>query len=499
MTRILLFAISFLCCLSSGTSQNSIPSAHQLLEREIADLKKDPDLCNAAWGLYVYNITREQPEAEYNSQLSLVPASVIKILTTATALSLLGENFRFETRLQYSGVIDTASGLLRGNLYLTGGGDPTLGSKRFDATVNADSVFLEFARRLKKAGIRKISGKLIADESIFDDYIPQTWSYEDIGNYYAAPVCGLSIYENAYRLYFDAGKAIGDSARLTGIEPPLPGITFINTVRTAAAGTGDQVYILGDPYSSLRLLKGTIPLGKSHYDVDGSLPDPAAFCAQKLRSVLNNQGIEISGGISTLRQERWSGRSDTSSAANRITLAQHFSPPLSEVIYHTNMKSINGFAEHILKMLGARQGKEGSTSQGIEIIRRFWVSKGIDLKGFEMFDGSGLSRRNKITARQLAMILARFSNEKSYTHFEASLPVAGRNGGVGSLLKGTVAENNLRAKTGTMDDVRSFAGYVRNVKGEDLAFAMIFNNFTCTGPEMRKKCEQLMLLIALLD
>lgn len=499
MKKIFLLLFCLIICRSGLQAQTTKSAAKLALENEISALKKDPTLRNASWGLYVYNITTSQPEAELNSQLSLMPASAIKILTTATALALLGNDFRFETALQTTGIADTVTGILQGNLYLCGGGDPTLGSKRFDASVNADTVFSKFARALLKSGIRRVEGQLIGDESIFDDRIPQSWAYEDIGNYYAPAVCGLSIYENMYRLYFDAGKTIGDSARLTDVEPEMPDMTFVNMVTTGAAGTGDQIYILGNPYTTLRILDGTLPVGKTHFDIDGALPDPAMACMQQFMSVIKRHGIEVTGGTTTLRKERWQGTPDTTSAADRRFIAKHLSPTLSQIIVHTNLKSINMFAEHILKMIGAKKTGTGSTQQGIAMIRQYWTSKGIDLKGFEMFDGSGLSRKNKITPQQLCRILAGFKNETAYKSFKASLPVAGKNGGVGSMLKGTVAENNLCAKTGTMDDVRAYAGYVTNTTGEELAFAIIINNFTGPGVDIRKKCEKLMLLFAQLD
>lgn len=483
----------------TATAQTTKSAAKLALESEISTLKKDPALKHAAWSLYVYNITNSEIEADYNSQMSLMPASIQKTITTATALALLGEHFKFETRLQYTGTLDTANGILHGNVYLTGGGDPTLGSKRFGNSTHADSVLNRFARKLIKAGIRHIDGFLIADESIFDDRFPQSWGYEDVGNYYGCTISGLSIYENMYRLYFDAGASIGDSAKLVDMEPNIPEINFINMVTTGATGSGDQVYIMGSPYTYLRQLDGTVPLGKKRFDVDGALPDPAKTCAVEMLEALTQHGISLSKGITTSREEHWKGPAGLIDTATRITLSTHYSPELSKIVYYTNLKSVNMFAENILKMLGAKKSGEGSTKKGIEVVRQYWVSKGIDLAGFEMADGCGLSRKNKLTAQQLCKMLAVFSKDPAYAAFDESLPIAGKSGGLSSMLSGTVAEENLRAKTGTMDGVRSFAGYVTNTVGEDLAFVIIMNNFPGKGSDIRKKCERLMGLIAGLD
>ncbi len=480
-------------------AQTTKSAAKLALENEINTLKKDPLLKHAAWSVYVYNITTSESEADYNSQMSLLPASIQKTITTSTALALLGENFKFETQLQISGRIDSLTGTLHGNVYLKGGGDPTLGSKRFGVTTNADTLFSQFARALQKAGITKVDGALIADPGIFDDRFPQSWGYEDVGNYYACAVSGLCIYENMYRLYFDAGAAIGDSAKLVDMEPNIPEITFINSVTTGAAGTGDQVYIMGSPYTYLRQLDGTVPLGRKRFDVDGALPDPAKTCAVVCMSAFSHYGISVKGGCTTIRDEQLKGAAGIKDTSSHRTISNYYSPELSQIVKHTNLKSINMFAENILKMLGYKKGGVGSTKKGVEIVKQYWISKGIDLSGMEMVDGCGLSRKNQLTAQQLCKMLVAYTKEPTYEAFNESLPVAGKSGGLSTLFKGTVAEDNLRAKTGTMDGVRSFAGYVKNISGEDLAFVIIMNNFPGTGSDIRKKCERLMELIAGLD
>jgi serine-type D-Ala-D-Ala carboxypeptidase/endopeptidase (penicillin-binding protein 4) len=499
MKKIISFLFISAILTSSVYCQTAKSAAKLALETEINTLKKDVGLKNASWSVYVQNITSGEVEADYNSNMSLLPASILKTVTTTTALALLGSNYKFETRLQYNGTIDSISGILHGNLYLSGGGDPTLGSKRFGSSFSTDSVFAEFSRVLLKKNIKTIDGYLIADESIFDDLVPQSWGWEDIGNYYGSGTCGLSVYENMYRLYFDAGNFVGDSVKLTGIDPPMPGITFINTLTTGKAGTGDNVFILGGPYTYIRVLDGTVPVGKTHFDVDGSIPDPAKFCVQLLSDKLTLTGITVSKGITTIREERWKGPSGINDTARRIDLARHLSPALSQIVYYTNLKSVNTFAETLLKMMGYKQKGEGTTKAGIEVINNYWLSKGIDLKGFDIYDGCGLSRKDKVTTQQICKILVSFYSNPAYKSFLESLPVAGKSGNLASYLKGTVAENNLKAKTGTMDGVRSFAGYVTNTKDEDLAFVIIMNNFTCEVWDIKKKCEHLMQLISELD
>lgn len=489
----------FLLTASGVVAQQPLRPGKAALEAEIETWKKDPALRHAAWSLSVYNLDKQLSEYSWNAEMAMVPASVMKVFTTATALTLLGEDYRFETQLLYSGRIDTLNATLYGNLYLKGSGDPSLGSSRFGERTNFQHIVDDFSTTLLSLGIRRIEGRLIADDAVFDELIPGSWAYEDAGNYYGAPVSGLAVYENKFRMFFNAGARPGDPAVLSRIDPPQEDVIFINNVTTGPAGSGDQVFVNGTPYVNVRVLTGTVPLGARGFDVDAALVDPPLTAAREMAHSLQAKGIVLTGGVTTLRAERWKGTPDTTSETGKRILSSYFSPSLREIIYFTNLKSNNMFAEHILKRLGVRQGTAGSSRAGCDTIVRYWSSEGIDLDGFEMFDGSGLSRRNRVTANQLCRVLLAMTGTPVFPAFVASLPVAGRSGGLAPLLKNTAAENNLRAKTGTMEGVRSYAGYVKNSRGEQLAFVLLVNNFSVSGPEMRRKCERLLLRITALD
>ncbi len=463
------------------------------LENEIDVLKNDKDLKPASWSVFAMETATGNILADYNPDVVLEPASVMKIVTTGAALSILGQGYTFETRLQYSGSID-ANGILHGNLYITGGGDPTIGSKRFGKENSTDSLFTEFAFALIKNNIKHINGKMIADASVFpDNPMAYSWGWEDIGNYYASGAWGINVNENLYRLYFDAGQKVGDKATLVKMEAEADGIHFINRVITGKAGSGDNVIIFGAPYNDQRILEGTVPLGKMNFDVDGSLPDPPSCLINAFAKYLINIGITADSTPTTQREMEWKGKTDTNA---RITLAIHKSPPLSEIIYPTHIKSVNLFAEAMLKTIGKLRKNEGSVAAGTEVVTEYWNKKGIDLTGFDMQDGCGLSRKNKISTRQLVSILQTIQSEKYFTVFEKSLPLAGVSGGMASLLKGSMAEKNLKAKTGNMEKIKSYAGYVKNAGGKDVSFAIIVNNYSCNNAVLRQKLEKLMLLIA---
>ena len=492
MRSTIYYCIIFLLFFSNAIAQPN-GDAPSLLDKEVGILKKDAGLKNASWGLFVIETETGKQLCSYNADIVLEPASVMKVVSTGAALSLLGPSYVFETTLEYSGTIDSA-GNLNGNLYIKGSGDPTIGSTRFDKTVSTDSIFSEFYAALKQNNIRHINGFIVADAAVFEESPASgSWLWEDIGNYYASGAYGINVFENSYRLYFDAGAEIGSPAELTKMSPVMNDITFINNVTTGSAGSGDNVIIYGQPYTYLRMLEGTVPLGKTDFDVDGSIPDPPKFFAELLNSYIKDKGILVGNPGAEDLVIAWNSRSDT---AHRTQIAKHLSPKLSEIIKPTNLKSVNLFAEVFLKTMGKVKKNEGSEKSGIEVVKQFWASKNIDLSGFEMEDGCGLSRKNKISTRQLCDMLKVLAKEKTFAVFIQSLPVAGKSGGMASLLKNTMAENNLKAKTGNMDKIKSYAGYVTNAGGKLLAFAMIFNNYTCSNAELKQKSEKLMLLIS---
>ncbi len=482
-------------CLQAFSQNTKKDTTLIKLKNEIELLKKDKVFKHASWSICVMSQKTGKTVAEYNSEMALTPASTMKIFTTATALSVLGGNYKFESKLEYSGKIDS-NGTLHGNVYINGGGDPTIGSDRFNST-NADVVLNEWIEKIKSKGIKKIDGKVIADAKIFDNQlVSPEWTWEDIGNYYGTGACGLSIYENQYHIYFKAGNFTGDSAKIESIYPEIPFLELTNNVKTGKSNSGDNVIIYGSPYSNGRILEGTVPLGKSNYSVEGSIPDPSFFFAYYLNKKMLENGIAITQLPTTLRIMKLNKETiDTA----RVLIANYFSPNLESIVYYTNLKSVNTFAEHMLKMMGAKKKGEGSFDAGAKVVGDFLSSKKIDIAGFNMNDGSGLSPLDKVTTKQMAGFLLQFINDPAYEAFYNSLPIAGKSGSIASLFKGTVAENNLRAKSGFLSSVRAFAGYVKNKSNDMLSFSIIVNNYDCKPLEMKSKLENLMLLIAELE
>jgi D-alanyl-D-alanine carboxypeptidase/D-alanyl-D-alanine-endopeptidase (penicillin-binding protein 4) len=461
------------------------------LNSEIERLKRDEALKHATWSICVMNTKKDSVIAEYNSIASVVPASTMKIVTTGAALSILGSDLKFETKLQYDGILDTVKGLLKGNIYIIGGGDPTLESEYFKDKKDSTSTTDKWAAILKSKGIKKIEGSIIGDASIFENnMVPAQWIWSDMGNYFGAGACGLTYHDNKYTLYFKSG-AVGTATTITKTQPAVDGLQLVNTV--TAGGNDDNAFIYGSPYSCYRMVQGTIPANKNSYEVDGSIPDPALFCAQSLEQSLKTIGINISKQSTTIRLLK---ETNQYTESKKQTLYINYSPTLDKIVYWTNLKSINLYAEHLLKYICYKKTGIGTEDAGTDIVTNYWKNKGVDTKGFFMNDGCGLSRANVITTKTETQILRLMSKDKNFNAFYNSFPIAGKLGSLGGLCEGTFAENNLRAKSGYITRARGYAGYVKNRKGEMLCFSVLANNYDCTPTEMKLKLEKLLVAIA---
>ena len=468
--------------------------AQSALKSEIAQLQRDTDLAHASWSICVLDVKKDSIIAEYNSNIALVPASTHKILTTSTALALLGWDFKYETRLEYDGKLDSAHGILHGNIYIKGSGDPTLESETFKKKSDTIPLTDQWAKIISAKGIKKIEGAVIADASVFEDErIPSTWIWGDMGNYYGAGASGLNFKDNKFSIYYRSGTKKGDTTIIKKISPEIPNMKVLNYVRTGAYA--DNAFIYGVPYEDLRYVKGTIPANKTNYEIEGSMPDPSLFCAQSLDSSLKKIGVVIIKSPTTIRLLK----SETTNykPQNTKRLFTQTSHTLDKIVYQTNIQSNNLFAETLLKTIAWNKTKLGNDQTGIDIVTDYLRSKGVDLKGFYMADGCGLSRFNAISTKQLSEILRVITKDTLlFKKFYESLPVAGKSGSLGRLCKGTFAENNLHAKSGYMTRVRSYAGYVTTKKGKLLSFAIIVNNYDCGPAEMKEKLEKVMIAIA---
>lgn len=472
--RKIFFIGSFYLCSGIGLAQNKTAT----IQQKIIYWQNSPGLANASICISVSDNQTGEMLVKSEPQLSLVPASILKLVTTATALEIFGPDFQFETTLSYSGTIRNDT--LFGDLQIIGGGDPTLGSKYFPEYKKFQE---EWLKKIQQKNISVVMGNLIMDATIYESQaIPNTWIWEDIGNYYGAGASGISVYDNLYQIHLKSKLESGKQTEILKIVPEIPNLDLQNEVLSSDINS-DQAYVFGSPMDNRRIIRGTIPKNKPDFVVKASVPDPAALLASEFRKKLSANGIIVSG---VTKYEKAKGDSS-------IQLSVIQSPPLRDIIRVTNYESVNLFAEHLLKHLAFQKSGLGTTKDGCKFVVELWKEKGLDMTGFFMKDGSGLSRFNAITSSQMVSILNYMKTKSKYSaDFYESLASVGK----GTL---TVFKNEnfpdecLRAKSGSMTRVRCYAGYLSAISGKQLSFTIMLNNFSCSQTEVIRKIEELLV------
>ena len=452
------------------------------LAKLVAETQRSPGMQHAMLSVCVYDVKSATPLYSSNSQQSLTPASLQKLLTTGTGFAQLGSRFRFVTKVSMRGEVDR-DGVLHGNIYIAGGGDPLLGSYRYRQT-SPDSLFAGWLTALKRKGVRRVDGRVCYCTSVFDDQVlHDNWLWGDVGNYYAAGVCGLNFHENMYFVYFNPGPKVNHPANVVGIKPKNTNVHGTCEVTTGAENSGDGVTIYGSPTSVERLYRGTVPLGKKNFAVRGAMPNPAQHCADLFATHLRANGISIPAN---------SMRIYTLPDSLRSVIDQS-SPEFFTIAQYTNLTSNNIYAESIFKYLGYNRYSEGSFAAGARAVADYLHTKGIDMGGVHIDDGSGLSRCNRLTADFMCRYLSAISREPFYEDFLATMKEKSE-----SLLGRSNPDKEVRVKSGTMDGVKSCAGYVVTRQGRTLAFCVISNCHECTSQEAGAKLDKIVAKIAAL-
>ncbi|UCC29949.1 MAG: D-alanyl-D-alanine carboxypeptidase/D-alanyl-D-alanine-endopeptidase [Phycisphaerales bacterium] len=415
-------------------------------------------------GACVINLATGETVFAENPEMPLTPASSMKLFVMAAALSELGPDFAFETIFAIDGT----------NIVVIGDGDPATGDEKLHhrrgESITAD--FERWATILLEIGVKAIPGDLLIDESIFDDqWVHPSWEEDDLDNWYAAPVGGLNFNDNCIDITVFPAKR-RDAPVLVTFQPETALVRIINKCRTGGEGTP---VVHHPPGSFEYIIRGRCskrwPFGSV------SFPDPGLLFADSLRTVLANRGVKVAGTIQRKRVRLPNGGLPPS-----LSVLARRTTPLSDLLRRVGKDSQNLFAECLLKRTGfawaQRRGDldpQGSWSLGKEAVLAFMRQSGIDARGLVLADGSGLSRENACTARQLASLLAWTHKEGKGRLLYEGLSVAGVDGSLRKRLKDI--PGRVRAKTGTMRGVRTLAGYVDAEAGPRYAFAVLFNGY----------------------
>ena len=453
-------------------------------------LLQAPYMRGASFSLVVKDVQEGKTVYSYDTDRLQSPASVLKTVATATALEILGEDYRYPTTLEYDGILE--SGTLEGNLYIKGSGDASLGSSHFAPGQN--KFLSTWIAALQKAGIKHITGSVISDESIFDtEGVSIKWLREDMGNYYAPGSYGISIFDNMYKLSLQTGAA-GTRPVLKGTEPDIPFIRFKNYLK-AAPVSSDSAYIIGAPLDDVRYLYGVLPANREAYVLKGDIPDPALYLARYLTDQLQQKGIRVDGSPSCYRIEveenRWK-------KGERKEIVTTYSPTLREIASVCNHVSHNLYEDALVKTVGLqykprRNEMISSFGRGVQVVKEYWEKKGLDVFPLRMNDGSGLAPADKVSAGFMGELLVYMATESAVSDaFIASLPQAGIEGSVRNFLKGSKLQGKAHLKSGGITGVRSYAGYITN-DGKTYAVAVFSNNYSCPMSRMTGALEKLLL------
>ena len=453
-------------------------------------LLQAPYMRGASFSLVVKDVQEGRTVYSYDTDRLQSPASVLKTVATATALEILGEDYRYPTTLEYDGILE--NGTLEGNLYIKGSGDPSLGSSHFAPGQN--KFLSTWIAALQKAGIKHITGSVISDESIFDtEGVSIKWLREDMGNYYAPGSYGISIFDNMYKLSLQTGAA-GTRPVLKGTEPDIPFIRFKNYLK-AAPVSSDSAYIIGAPLDDVRYLYGVLPANREAYVLKGDIPDPALYLARYLTDQLQQKGIRVDGSPSCYRLEveenRWK-------KGERKEIVTTYSPTLREIASVCNHVSHNLYADALVKTVGLqykprRNEMISSFGRGVQVVKEYWEKKGLDVFPLRMNDGSGLAPADKVSAGFMGELLVYMATESAVSDaFIASLPQAGIEGSVRNFLKGSKLQGKAHLKSGGITGVRSYAGYITK-DGKTYAVAVFSNNYSCPMSRMTRALEKLLL------
>lgn len=403
------------------------------------------------WGVLVMSVTRGDTLYSEQPDLLLKPASTMKLMTTALALEKFGPEHTFATHV----LADRVANGVAGTLYLRGGGDPTLSLRFWQGESPMDAL----ARQVVAAGVKKVTGEIVADESAFDgERIPFGWKSSYLMSSYAAPVSALSLNENLVWIVARAedGKAVVE------LDPPSSALPITNTVRVVG-GSGGR--ISAHRTNGGITVSGVIGSRAAPRRYSLVVQEPPAFAAGALVESLRKAGVEVSGQIRV---------GTTPAAATKI--AEVRSLPLANIVSYMNRESINHFAELLFREASREGGRTGSAAAGLESLRGLLTSKaGARAEDVRVRDGSGLSEADSLTARAMVDLLAYAHRAPWGPVFHASMPVAGESELLQRRMRSTPAQGNLHAKTGTTNTVISLAGYVTALNGEVLAFAFIYN------------------------
>lgn len=450
----------------------SAPSPVVTLRNELAARFDDPEFFNAFWGVKIQSLKTGRIIYEKNQNKSFMPASNLKLYTTSAALTKLTPEFRYVTKLETDGTVE--NGVIDGNVYMKGSGDPSI-CGRYNGG-NVTLTFQQWADSLKAEGICEIKGNIVGDNSAFNgsDY-GAGWAADYETDWYAAQIGGIVFNDNCVDMTVTAGDSVGARANISW-NPDTKYIKVINeTVTTPPDSNPPGYYITFHRAwrSNVVHVSGNFPINKPAWHESISVDKPALYAVTVLKEVLEQEGIKVDGKPEDIEQA-----AVKPDYAGATTLATYTSPELSVIVKSINKRSQNLYAEQLFRTMGMVFFGHGNMRTGRYVAYPLYSSWGIDTNRIQMHDGCGLSPDDMVSPSTTVDVLTAMYHGKDFQPFYESLPIAGVDGSLRHRMRGTAAQNNVHAKTGTIEHVSSLSGYVTDRDGEMFVFSMMVNHFT---------------------
>jgi D-alanyl-D-alanine carboxypeptidase/D-alanyl-D-alanine-endopeptidase (penicillin-binding protein 4) len=483
----------------------NLPRTLAELQTRIEEIAHQPALEPGFFAVKIVSLDTGSVIFEQNANKFVRPASNMKLYTVAAALDRLTPDYHFMTSVYAKEKVD--DGKIKGDLVIYGRGDPS-----FAARFNNGDYFKginDLADRVLAAGVKRVKGDLVGDESYFNGApLGSGWEWEDLQWSYGAQVSALTVNDNAIDLTAKPGERVGAPVVIS-TGPPATFMTISNRATTSARGSKSDLQIYRGLGANALEISGSLPLGDNGFSGSVAIPDPALAFVSMLRDALIKRGVKIDGRTRTV-----DARSGTSTVPNPLVvtaqppnglpqplpfeIASMQSPPFNLIAAHTLKPSQNLYTELILRTLGTPRISPTQTNEeaGLIIVRNFLRQAGVPESDLALNDGSGLSRNDMITANATVQLLTFMSRHRYFAQFRDALPIAGVDGTLRTRMRGTPAEGNLRAKTGSLSSVASLSGYVTTAAGEHLAFSMMLNNYPDAGALRRDSIDAIAILLA---
>lgn len=459
---------------SKGKKPRAAAATRKFRERVDALLASVP-ASKGEWGLLVVDAETGETLYEVNADKYFVPASNMKLFTTALALAKLGPDYRFHTTLETHGTV-SPQGVLTGNLFLVGRGDPNLSNRKFPYDLKEEfdgapeKVLAELADALVAKGVKEISGDVVGDDSYFPrEPYPNGWEIDDMVWEYGAAVSAIVVDDNTVALTLTAGDSAGTPVQ-AAVVPSTPDFIVENDVITSAADTKSDLTLTREPNSKVVVIRGTMPAHSAPRKLVLGLHDPAEHAAALLSQLLAARAVKIAGAARSMHVP------ETAGATPRAVLAEHVSVPLGDSIKLVNKISQNLHTEMLLRTAARNTAIWNTPDDLMKFPQDFYAAAGIAPGDVIQTDGSGLSRHDLVTPRAIVALLKYAQSQPWFSPYYASLPVAGVDGTLEALMKNTASAGHIHAKTGSVEHVRTRSGFADTAGGRRIIFSFLSNN-----------------------